>query len=197
MLDLPIYIVDDDDSVRDSLAFLLQELDYQIYTFSDGAQFLQQAKIAQPGCVLLDSRMPIMRGQQVHQALKQHNSPLGIVYLTGHGDVPMAVEALQQGAVDFLQKPVDYIKLTQAIEKACHYSQQALQTCHIQHAFDSLTDREKEILRLIVQGMKNQQIADDLCIAVRTVEVHRSSLMKKFETKSIAELVMQYSKLTL
>ncbi|WP_153445770.1 response regulator transcription factor [Vibrio algicola] len=134
MLDLPIYIVDDDDSVRDSLAFLLQELDYQIYTFSDGAQFLQQAKIAQPGCVLLDSRMPIMRGQQ------------------------------------------------------------ALQTCHIQHAFDSLTEREKEILRLIVQGMKNQQIADDLCIAVRTVEVHRSSLMKKFETKSITELVMQYSK---
>lgn len=192
---LPIYLVDDDDSVLDSLAFLLQELDYSVMCFSNGPDFLNHAQLDKAGCVVLDSRMPLMRGQQVHQQLIAQCSPLGVVYLTGHGDVPMAVEALQQGAVDFLQKPVDGFKLAQAIDKACEYSRQVQATITIQLAFASLTEREKEILALIVQGMKNQQIADDLCIAVRTVEVHRSSLMKKFATKSIAELVMQYSKL--
>ncbi|MGO1189833.1 response regulator transcription factor [Vibrio casei] len=197
MLKLPTYLVDDDESVLDSLAFLLEEYGYTITCFSNGKDFLEQTPLAQAGCVVLDSRMPLMRGQQVHQHLKQQNSPLGVVYLTGHGDVPMAVEALQQGAVDFLQKPIDGLKLTKAIDKACNYSIQALKTHTIKQAFNALTEREKDILSLVIKGMKNQQIADELCIAVRTVEVHRSSLMKKFSTKSVAELVMQYSQLTL
>ncbi|WP_417880416.1 response regulator transcription factor [Vibrio sp.] len=195
MTQLPIYLVDDDESVLDSLAFLLQEFDYQVLCFSDGESFLQQAKLDQAGCVVLDSRMPSMRGQQVHQLLQQQHSPLGVIYLTGHGDVPMAVEALKQGAVDFLQKPVDGKVLVEAINKACEYSEQATQAMTIQKAFESLTEREQAILGLVVQGMKNQQIADKLCIAVRTVEVHRSNLMKKFSAKSIAELVMQYAQL--
>ncbi|MGO2474183.1 MAG: response regulator transcription factor [Vibrio litoralis] len=195
MTQLPIYLVDDDESVLDSLAFLLQEFDYQVQCFSDGESFLQQAKLDQAGCVVLDSRMPSMRGQQVHQLLQQQHSPLGVIYLTGHGDVPMAVEALKQGAVDFLQKPVDGKVLVEAINKACNYSEQATQAMTIQKAFESLTEREQAILGLVVQGMKNQQIAEELCIAVRTVEVHRSNLMKKFSAKSIAELVMQYAQL--
>ncbi|HCH01266.1 MAG TPA: DNA-binding response regulator [Vibrio sp.] len=195
MTQLPIYLVDDDESVLDSLAFLLQEFDYQVQCFSDGESFLQQAKLDQAGCVVLDSRMPSMRGQQVHQLLQQQHSPLGVIYLTGHGDVPMAVEALKQGAVDFLQKPVDGKVLVEAINKACDYSEQATQAISIQKAFESLTEREQAILGLVVQGMKNQQIAEELCIAVRTVEVHRSNLMKKFSAKSIAELVMQYAQL--
>lgn len=195
MTQLPIYLVDDDESVLDSLAFLLQEFDYQVQCFSDGESFLQQAKLDQAGCVVLDSRMPNMRGQQVHQLLQQQHSPLGVIYLTGHGDVPMAVEALKQGAVDFLQKPVDGKVLVEAINKACDYSEQATQAMTIQKAFESLTEREQAILGLVAQGMKNQQIADKLCIAVRTVEVHRSNLMKKFSAKSIAELVMQYAQL--
>lgn len=195
MTQLPIYLVDDDESVLDSLAFLLQEFDYQVQCFSDGESFLQQAKLDQAGCVVLDSRMPNMRGQQVHQLLQQQHSPLGVIYLTGHGDVPMAVEALKQGAVDFLQKPVDGKVLVEAINKACDYSEQATQAVTIQKAFESLTEREQAILGLVVQGMKNQQIAEELCIAVRTVEVHRSNLMKKFSAKSIAELVMQYAQL--
>ncbi|MGO2405283.1 MAG: response regulator transcription factor [Vibrio litoralis] len=195
MTQLPIYLVDDDESVLDSLAFLLQEFDYQVHCFSDGESFLQQAKLDQAGCVVLDSRMPSMRGQQVHQLLQQQHSPLGVIYLTGHGDVPMAVEALKQGAVDFLQKPVDGKVLVEAINKACNYSEQATQAMTIQKAFESLTEREQAILGLVVQGMKNQQIAEELCIAVRTVEVHRSNLMKKFSAKSIAELVMQYAQL--
>lgn len=192
---LPIYLVDDDESVLDSLAFLLQEFDYQVQCFVNGEDFLQQAKLDQAGCVVLDSRMPTMRGQQVHQVLQQQHSPLGVIYLTGHGDVPMAVEALKQGAVDFLQKPIDGKVLVEAINKACEYSEQATQAMTIQKAFESLTEREQAILRLVVQGMKNQQIAEELCIAVRTVEVHRSNLMKKFSAKSIAELVMQYAQL--
>ncbi|MGV3002077.1 response regulator transcription factor [Vibrio sp. E150_018] len=195
MTQLPIYLVDDDESVLDSLAFLLQEFDYQVQCFSNGESFLQQAKLDQAGCVVLDSRMPNMRGQQVHQLLQQQHSPLGVIYLTGHGDVPMAVEALKQGAVDFLQKPIDGKVLVEAINKACDYSEQATQAMTIQKAFESLTEREQAILGLVVQGMKNQQIADKLCIAVRTVEVHRSNLMKKFSAKSIAELVMQYAQL--
>ncbi|WP_417884042.1 response regulator transcription factor [Vibrio rumoiensis] len=192
---LPIYLVDDDESVLDSLAFLLQEFDYQVQCFASGEDFLQQAKLDQAGCVVLDSRMPTMRGQQVHQVLQQQHSPIGVIYLTGHGDVPMAVEALKQGAVDFLQKPIDGKVLVEAINKACEYSEQATQAMTIQKAFESLTEREQAILRLVVQGMKNQQIAEALCIAVRTVEVHRSNLMKKFSAKSIAELVMQYAQL--
>ncbi|MFH0257783.1 response regulator transcription factor [Vibrio rumoiensis] len=195
MSHLPIYLVDDDESVLDSLAFLLQEFDYQVQCFANGEDFLQQAKLDQAGCVVLDSRMPTMRGQQVHQVLQQQHSPLGVIYLTGHGDVPMAVEALKQGAVDFLQKPIDGKVLVEAINKACEYSEQATQAMTIQKAFESLTEREQAILRLVVQGMKNQQIAEALCIAVRTVEVHRSNLMKKFSAKSIAELVMQYAQL--
>lgn len=195
MTQLPIYLVDDDESVLDSLAFLLQEFDYQVQCFSDGESFLKQAKLDQAGCVVLDSRMPTMRGQQVHQLLQQQHSPLGVIYLTGHGDVPMAVEALKQGAVDFLQKPVDGKVLVEAINKACDYSEQATQAMTIQKAFESLTEREQAILGLVVQGMKNQHIAEELCIAVRTVEVHRSNLMKKFSAKSIAELVMQYAQL--
>ena len=195
MSHLPIYLVDDDESVLDSLAFLLQEFDYQVQCFANGEDFLQQAKLDQAGCVVLDSRMPTMRGQQVHQVLQQQHSPIGVIYLTGHGDVPMAVEALKQGAVDFLQKPIDGKVLVEAINKACEYSEQATQAMTIQKAFESLTEREQAILRLVVQGMKNQQIAEALCIAVRTVEVHRSNLMKKFSAKSIAELVMQYAQL--
>ncbi|WP_089138797.1 response regulator transcription factor [Vibrio rumoiensis] len=195
MSHLPIYLVDDDESVLDSLAFLLQEFDYQVQCFASGEDFLQQTKLDQAGCVVLDSRMPTMRGQQVHQVLQQQHSPLGVIYLTGHGDVPMAVEALKQGAVDFLQKPIDGKVLVEAINKACEYSEQATQAMTIQKAFESLTEREQAILGLVVQGMKNQQIAEALCIAVRTVEVHRSNLMKKFAAKSIAELVMQYAQL--
>lgn len=195
MTHLPIYIVDDDESVLDSLGFLLQEFDYQVQCFACGEAFLQQASLDQAGCVVLDSRMPTMRGQQVHQILQQQHSPLGVIYLTGHGDVPMAVEALKQGAVDFLQKPIDGQLLVQAINKACDYSEQAAQDLMTKIAFESLTEREQAILELIIKGMKNQQIADELCIAVRTVEVHRSNLMKKFSVKSLAELVMQYAQL--
>lgn len=192
---LPVYVVDDDESVRDSLAFMLEEHDFMVSTFEGGQQFLDSAAIDQAGCVILDSRMPNLRGQQVHQILNEVKSPLAVIYLTGHGDVPMAVDALQAGAVHFFQKPVRGDELASAILQGQMQSAANLDSLAAKHAYDSLTVREKDILRLIIAGKRNIRIADELCIAMRTVEVHRASLLKKFSAKTVAELAYVYGKL--
>lgn len=194
---LPVYVVDDDESVRDSLAFMLEEHDFKVRPFADGQSFLNEVDIQQAGCVILDSRMPNLRGQQVHQILNEANSPLAVIYLTGHGDVPMAVDALQSGAVNFFQKPVRGDELAQAILQGQVQSAASLDMAEAKSAYDSLTPREKDILRLIIAGKRNIRIADELCIAMRTVEVHRASLLKKFSAKTVAELAYIYGKLAL
>ncbi|MCX2789114.1 MULTISPECIES: response regulator transcription factor [Vibrio] len=192
---LPVFVVDDDESVRDSLAFMLEEHDFSVTTFADGQAFLDSVDIHQAGCVILDSRMPNLRGQQVHQILNEAKSPLAVIYLTGHGDVPMAVDALQAGAVNFFQKPVKGDELAQAILKGQVQSAANLDIAGAKAAYESLTPREKDILRLIIAGKRNIRIADELCIAMRTVEVHRASLLKKFSAKTVAELAYIYGKL--
>ncbi|CAH1598538.1 Tetrathionate response regulatory protein TtrR [Vibrio owensii] len=192
---LPVFVVDDDESVRDSLAFMLEEHDFSVTTFADGQEFLDGVDIHQAGCVILDSRMPNLRGQQVHQILNEAKSPLAVIYLTGHGDVPMAVDALQAGAVNFFQKPVKGDELAQAILKGQVQSAANLDIADAKAAYESLTPREKDILRLIIAGKRNIRIADELCIAMRTVEVHRASLLKKFSAKTVAELAYIYGKL--
>ncbi|CAE6897387.1 Lux Regulon [Vibrio sp. B1ASS3] len=192
---LPVFVVDDDESVRDSLAFMLEEHDFSVTTFADGQEFLDGVDIHQAGCVILDSRMPNLRGQQVHQILNEAKSPLAVIYLTGHGDVPMAVDALQAGAVNFFQKPVKGDELAQAIVKGQVQSAANLDIADAKAAYESLTPREKDILRLIIAGKRNIRIADELCIAMRTVEVHRASLLKKFSAKTVAELAYIYGKL--
>ncbi|MCS0023243.1 MULTISPECIES: response regulator transcription factor [Vibrio diabolicus subgroup] len=192
---LPVFVVDDDESVRDSLAFMLEEHDFNVTTFADGQSFLDDVDVQQAGCIILDSRMPNLRGQQVHQILNQANSPLAVIYLTGHGDVPMAVDALQAGAVNFFQKPVKGDELAQAILQGQAQSAANLDMAAAKSAYDSLTPREKDILRLIIAGKRNIRIADELCIAMRTVEVHRANLLKKFSAKTVAELAYIYGKL--
>lgn len=192
---LPVFVVDDDESVRDSLAFMLEEHDFNVTTFADGQSFLDEVNVQQAGCVILDSRMPNLRGQQVHQILNQANSPLAVIYLTGHGDVPMAVDALQAGAVNFFQKPVKGDELAQAILQGQVQSAANLDMAAAKSAYESLTPREKDILRLIIAGKRNIRIADELCIAMRTVEVHRANLLKKFSAKTVAELAYIYGKL--
>ncbi|AVF60586.1 response regulator transcription factor [Vibrio diabolicus] len=192
---LPVFVVDDDESVRDSLAFMLEEHDFNVTTFADGQSFLDEVNVQQAGCIILDSRMPNLRGQQVHQILNQANSPLAVIYLTGHGDVPMAVDALQAGAVNFFQKPVKGDELAQAILQGQVQSAANLDMAAAKSAYESLTPREKDILRLIIAGKRNIRIADELCIAMRTVEVHRANLLKKFSAKTVAELAYIYGKL--
>ena len=192
---LPVYVVDDDESVRDSLAFMLEEYDFRVTTFADGQMFLNDVDIQQAGCVILDSRMPNLRGQQVHQILSEAKSPLAVIYLTGHGDVPMAVDAMQAGAVNFFQKPVKGAELYQAILKGQIESAANLDIAVAKKAYESLTIREKDILRLIIVGRRNIRIADELCIAMRTVEVHRANLLKKFAAKTVAELAYTFGKI--
>ncbi|PQJ84235.1 response regulator transcription factor [Aliivibrio sifiae] len=192
---VPVYIVDDDESVRDSLSFMLEGYDFYVVSFNDGQDFIDKIDLMKPGCVILDSRMPILRGQEVHALLNQQKSPLSVIFLTGHGDVPMAVDALKLGAVDFFQKPVDGEQLALAISKAIVASMSLYDKQESKKVFESLTEREAEILHLIVAGKRNQQIAAELFVAVRTVEVHRSSLMKKLNAETVADLVMTYAKI--
>ncbi|WP_047043021.1 response regulator transcription factor [Vibrio mexicanus] len=187
----PIYIVDDEVEVLESMSFLLESYGYEVKTYLSGQEFLSNARIQKPGCVLLDSRMPEMRGQEVHQALNEQHSPLTVIYLTGHGDIPMAVDALKDGAQDFFQKPVDVEKLVVAIDTALTSSEKRFHTLQDEMALNALTKREKEVLDLVIKGMKNQQMADELCVSLRTIEVHRSNVMKKLEVKNVAALIQK------
>lgn len=193
---LPVYIVDDDPAVCESLAMMLEDYEFNVSAFTDGARFLDHFDADRSGCVILDSRMPQLDGQQLQQLLLAQKSPLSVIFLTGYGDVPMAVAALQTGATHFFQKPVPAETLVPAIEDALLRSVAQSQTQQLQAAFESLTTRELEILRLLIKGHRNAHIADTLCIAVRTVEVHRASLMKKFDAATIAELAFRYGQIT-
>lgn len=190
----PLYLVDDDEAVLDSLRFMLESCDErQLFSFSDGERFLAEVDLLQPACLILDCRMLGLSGPEVQQRLKAAQSPIAILFLTGHGEVPLAVESLKQGAVDFLQKPVQLAPLLAAIARAEQATLSAATRFAQLAAYQRLTPREHQLLQLIARGHKNQQIAQDLCISVRTVEVCRASLMKRLEVNSLAELMLCYA----
>ncbi len=191
----PVYVVDDENAVRESLVFMLETYGLTIQDFSSGQAFLDHIDIHQPGCIVLDSRMPEMRGQELQTLLNEARSPLSIIFLTGHGDVPMAVDALKDGAVDFFQKPVDGDKLAKAIDKALTHSFQRKGHVSVENKYNSLTEREKEVLKEVLKGQTNQQMAKTLCVSLRTIEVHRANMMKKFEASNVADLVLRLSTL--
>ncbi len=191
----PVFVVDDEDAVRESLVFMLESYGLQLEDFPSAPAFLDAVDILQPGCVVLDSRMPEMRGQELQTLLNEARSPLSIIFLTGHGDIPMAVDALKDGAIDFFQKPVDGDRLVAAIEKALTLSYQRVCDVSIERRYNSLTDREKEVLKEVLKGQTNQQMAKTLCVSLRTIEVHRANMMKKFEASNVADLVLRLSHL--
>lgn len=190
---LPLYLVDDDLGVLDALRFMLEGCDFAPICFDDGARFLAEVDVRQPACLILDCRMPGLSGPEVQQRLNAAQSPIAILFLTGHGDVPLAVASLKQGALDFLQKPVQLAPLLAAIEHAWQASEVAARRLAHLCAYQRLTPREHQLLQLIARGQKNQQIASELCISVRTVEVCRASLMKRLEVDSMAELMLLYA----
>lgn len=194
-LELPVYLIDDDDSVRRSLRFMLESYGLKITDFDSAEAFFTAVDLSLPGCALVDVRMPGLSGPQLHLELVAKNSPLAVIYLTGHGDVPMAVEALKLGAVDFFQKPADGAKLAEAVVKALEHAKTHYQDNQYLETYQALTPREREILNLIAQGLKNQEIADSLCIAMRTVEIHRANLMKGMQVGSLAEMMLIYSRI--
>ncbi|MBQ4889310.1 response regulator transcription factor [Shewanella sp. MMG014] len=185
----PVYLVDDDEAIIDSICFLMEGFGYQLTSFNSGDAFLDQVDLSLAGCVILDARMPGLSGPEVQQLLNEAKSPLSIIFLTGHGDVPMAVDAFKQGAFDFFQKPVQGKVLAQSIEKGLQYSVKQHWKMHHLALIDGLSERENQIFKLVIAGNTNKQMSNELCVAVRTIEVHRSKLMEKLGVQNIAELM--------
>lgn len=187
-----VFVVDDDLAVRESLEVLLRSAGHEVENFDSAAAFLAAYR-EQPGCLLLDIRMPGMTGLELQARLNERRMILPVIFVTGHGDVPMAVEAMQGGAVDFLQKPFKDEELLERIASALARdaaNRAVLQELEVIRArLGSLTPREAEVMRLVVAGKANKVIAGDLALSQRTVEIHRARVMEKMHAASLAHLV--------
>jgi len=190
--DLMAHIIDDDDAVRDALGFLLSTADVPYESYSTAAAFLDVAKHAR-GCVVTDVRMPGMDGLQLVRRLKDLGVALPVIVMTGHGDVPLAVEAMKAGVVDFFEKPFDDEQLLEAVRRAMAESGQGeareSERAEIAARIASLSGREREVLDGLLAGKANKVIAHDLDISPRTVEIYRANLMTKMRANSLSELV--------
>jgi two-component system response regulator FixJ len=188
-----VYIVDDDAAVRDSMAQLLGMHGYETHQYADAAGYLDEAERLAPGCVLLDIRMPGMNGMELQDELRRRGRDEPIVFITGHGDIGLAVKAMKAGATDFLQKPCDEEELVYAVRDALAGRHQAQPAGEIDEkaktALARLTEREREILGYVSKGLTSKTIAQRLGISVRTVDIHRANIMNKTDTRNVVELV--------
>ena len=188
-----VFVVDDDESVRDAIGMLLDSVDVNYTTFDGATAFLEQYDPAQKGCLVLDIRMPGMSGLELQEQLLARGSHIPIIFITGHGDIPMAVEAMRKGAVDFIRKPFRDQELLDRINEALAVDDEnqakAAHLEEIQRLIGSLTPRESEIFERVCQGQANKVMAIELGISERTVEIHRSQVMHKIGARSLAELV--------
>lgn len=188
-----IFIVDDDEAVRDSLRWLLEANGYRVKSFSGAEEFLHAYDPDQVGVLIVDVRMPGMSGLELQEVLIAREAPLPIVFITGHGDVPMAVSTMKKGAVDFLEKPFNEAELRQIVarmlEDANERVSQARAKRDQQAVLSRLTAREQQVLERIVAGRLNKQIAGDLNISIKTVEAHRANIMEKLEVTTVADLM--------
>ena len=191
--DQTIYIIDDDEALRDSLVWLLESSGYQVLAHESAEAFLAVYNEHLTGCLVLDVRMPGMSGLELFEELGRRRCTLPVIFITGHGDVPMAVSALKKGAVDFIEKPFSDRDMLGLIEQ-CLATERENRSKRRQEAdtarrLEQLTQREREVLDLIIVGKLNKQIADILGISIKTVEVHRARVMEKMGAHSLAELV--------
>ena len=191
-----VYIVDDDQAIRHAMELLMRSvgLDYEI--FHSGDEFLETHNDSRAGCLVLDIRMPGLGGLELQEKLNEMGSTLPVIFITGHGDVPMAVEAMQKGAVDFIQKPFRDQELLDRIGEALKTDLERRtereQTAEVRQRVDRLTNREREVMELVVTGKPNKVIAYELGVSQRTVEIHRARVMEKMEAKSLADLVRMH-----
>ena len=193
MTDLVVHVIDDDEAMRDSLCFLLETSSLRARAYESAVQFLEQADDLAPGCIVTDVRMPEMSGLELVRRLKERGVPHPMIVITGHGDVPLAVEAMKAGAVDFLEKPFEEEALLRAIRSAL--AKGALSAAdeaerqRLRDVFDALSPREQEVLQGVVDGKLNKVIAFELGISPRTVEVYRANVMSKTGARGLSELV--------
>lgn len=188
-----VFVVDDDDAVRNSLRLLLKSVGLPTVAFASAREYLETWHPAQPGCLVLDVRMPGMSGLELQEELNRRGAIIPVIFISGHGDIPMAVEAIQHGAFDFLQKPFrdqDLIDRVQRALAADQANRQSLaQRDLLRRRYDSLTPREQEVMAMVTQGKANKVMAGDLDISQRTVEIHRARVMEKMGAQSLAQLV--------
>ncbi len=187
-----IFIVDDDPSILDSLSLMIAQENLAVETFADAEAFLAACQPKHLGCAIIDIRMPGMDGMQLQQELSKRNILLPVIFLTGHGDIPMSVRAIKAGAVDFLTKPVTREKLLTSVRSAILESEKILSenTSHqnAQSLLADLTDRERDVMVLAIQGYPNKEIARRLGISHRTVEIHKSKIMHKTGAINLLDL---------
>jgi FixJ family two-component response regulator len=188
-----VFVVDDDEGVRSSLRILLEAAGHRAQAFASAREFLDRYQADQAGCLVLDVRMPGMDGMALQRELSQRHALLPIIFVTGHGDVPLAVEAMKNGAFDFMQKPFGPAELLERVARALAADAEAradaAQRDDILRRYAALTPREREVMAMIVDGLANKVIAIDLALSERTVEIHRSRVMEKMGTRSVAHLV--------
>ena len=188
-----VYVVDDDDAVRDSVKWLLEASRYRVIGFESAEEFLAKHDPAAIAVAIFDVRMPEMSGLELQEQLITRKSPLPIIFITGHGDVPMAVSTMKKGAVDFIEKPFDQAALKALVERMLAEARAHASATERQRLSEALlgklTPREQQVLERIVAGRLNKQIADDLGISIKTVEAHRANIMDKMKANTVADLM--------
>ena len=188
-----VYVVDDDEAVRDSLQWLLEGKDYRVRCFDSAETFLSRYDPREVACLIVDIRMPGISGLELQDRLVERKSPLPIVFITGHGDVPMAVTTMKKGAMDFIQKPFKEEELVGLVERMLEQARDSFNESQTAANRDALmaklTSREAQVLERIVAGRLNKQIADDLGISIKTVEAHRANIMEKLNANTVADLL--------
>ena len=197
--DSVVFVVDDDLSVREAIESLIRSVGLRVETFETAQEFLRSTRPDAPGCVVLDVRLPGLSGLDLQRELAAHGINLPVIFITGHGDIPMSVRAMKAGALEFLTKPFRDQDLLDAIQQALERDrsarQQRSETAELRERFDSLTSREREVMGLVVSGLLNKQIAGELGTSEVTIKIHRSQVMKKMGAGSLAELVRMTEKL--
>jgi FixJ family two-component response regulator len=188
-----VYVVDDDEAVRDSLQWLLEGKGYRVRCFDSAESFLSRYDTREVACLIVDIRMGGMTGLELQNRLIDARSPLPIVFITGHGDVPMAVDTMKKGAMDFIQKPFNEELLVSLVERMLEHAKETFADYQLSVSRDALlsklTLRESQVLERIVAGRLNKQIADDLGISIKTVEAHRANIMEKLSANTVADLL--------
>jgi len=188
-----VHVIDDDEGVRESLAFLLETADFQVRTYDSATRFLDQLASVEPGCIITDIRMPEMSGLELIRQLNERGVRLPVIVITGHGDVPLAVEAMRAGVADFIEKPFSDATILAALRQAMDQGRDqialAAERAAVAQRIDSLSTRERQVLNGLVAGQANKVVALELGISPRTVEVYRANLMSKMQASSLSELV--------
>jgi FixJ family two-component response regulator len=188
-----VFVIDDDASIRESLSSLVRSIGLNVETFSSAREFFQHKRSEAPACLVLDVRLPGLSGMEVQRELAVANNQIPIIFITGHGDIPMSVRAMKAGAVEFLTKPFRDQDLLDAVQQAIERDGETLKqrsrTAEIRARYETLTPREREVMHFVVQGLLNKQIAGELGTSEITVKIQRGHVMQKLQAKSVPDLV--------